>query len=114
MITTTTGEAHQYIRNAEAFRTRGALRGEAAGYLRTIGWMPPGVLAILDQDLAEGVDYIVYSYDTAIAWRLESGTWRVPAHNYSPTTATHQWQISAALEGMRGVDWACELEFTTA
>lgn len=49
--------------------------------------------------------YVVYSYDTPIAWRRPGGPWRRPEVRYSVTTSHHQ---SLAAQGARGWDAKCE------
>lgn len=55
------------------------------------------------------LDYVIYSYDTPIAWRgtyphedwrdgYTYHSWHVPDVNYSVTTKNHQWEIIAALK----------------
>jgi hypothetical protein len=48
------------------------------------------------------VRYVVKSYATPIAWKLDDGTWEVPAEKYSRTTSKHQ-SLTA-----RGVQKSCE------
>jgi hypothetical protein len=42
----------------------------------------------------ERIRYVVKSYATPIAWRLEDGTWVVPAAKYSRTTSKHQGVVN--------------------
>lgn len=44
-----------------------------------------------------GIDFIVKSYDTVIAYRLTNGEWHVPGQKYSRTTSNHQGLIMAAI-----------------
>lgn len=44
-------------------------------------------------------DYIVWSYETPIAW-LTYGIWYMPEKRYSPTTTQHQGKIRTALSVM--------------
>lgn len=43
------------------------------------------------------IDYVVYSYDTPIAWFCNRSGWHNPKHYYSNTTSTkhqtHLWKI---------------------
>lgn len=41
-------------------------------------------------------NYIVWSYETPIAWRV-GGTWFTPDVDYSPTTRYHQNQANTAI-----------------
>lgn len=45
---------------------------------------------------ATGVDYVVWSYSTPIAWHDEQG-WHVPDARYSPTTSQHQGTVRVAI-----------------
>lgn len=45
-------------------------------------------------------DYVVYSYDTPIAWHVSHGGesyWVQPDVNYSSTTTNHQGQVATAI-----------------
>ena len=50
----------------------------------------------------ERIRYVVKSYATPIAWRLDDGSWVIPAEKYSRTTSKHQ-SVTA-----RGVQKSCE------
>lgn len=43
-----------------------------------------------------GIDYVVYSYRTVIAYRDGHGTWHHPEVTYSRTTTQHQSRIRVA------------------
>jgi hypothetical protein len=43
-----------------------------------------------------GIDYVVFSYYTPIAYRTTNGMWHMPSVRYSNTTSQHQGKISAA------------------
>lgn len=45
-------------------------------------------------------DYVIYSYDTPIAWHDANNEWVVPEVNYSVTTSRHQGRIITALSVM--------------
>ena len=53
-------------------------------------------------------DYVVYSYDTPIAW-FHDGTWHYASVAYSPTTSEHQHLVRFALRNenviYHGGDW---------
>lgn len=99
------------LQNLEAFDTHGALCGRpgAAG-----GWS----IGRLPSEYHESVgwaDYVVYSYNTPIAWHLPAGSpaeayppkvwytmdpqgeWITPAEKYSVTTTKHQGRIFTAI-----------------
>lgn len=44
--------------------------------------------------------FVVYSYDTPIAWLNEDGSWSVPDTKYSMTTSRHQSHLSHLLGRM--------------
>ena len=47
---------------------------------------------------ADSIRYVVKSYSTPIAWKLEDGTWEVPAEKYSRTTSRHQSVVRRAVQ----------------
>ena len=48
------------------------------------------------------VDYIVWSYETPIAYRLTGSCWQVPDRRYSRTTTRHQHLIRMAVSTLGG------------
>jgi len=44
------------------------------------------------------IRYVVKSYSTPIAWRLDDGTWVVPEEKYSATTSRHQSRVRRAVQ----------------
>jgi len=44
------------------------------------------------------IRYVVKSYATPIAWKLEDGSWVVPAEKYSITTSRHQSVVRRAVQ----------------
>jgi hypothetical protein len=44
------------------------------------------------------IRYVVKSYATPIAWRLDDGTWVVPSEKYSHTTSRHQFRVREAVK----------------
>lgn len=102
------------LRNLEAFDTHGALRGmpgNATGW--SLGQLPGEY-----HDSVGRADYVVYSYNTPIAWHvpnrnigftLGDGTpapiepgWVMPQEKYSVTTSKHQGRIFTAISQLRG------------
>ena len=81
------------IQQGEDFTTSGALRGEAFPLFIGTGRMPDSDAAKLR---AARIDYVVYSYGTPIAYRV-NGEWVTPDAKYSVTTSKHQSTISYAL-----------------
>ena len=87
------------LRNGEDFTTSGALKGEANPQ-----WIGSGRMTVADANVMDttrdehGIDYVVYSYGTPIAYRAElSGQWIVPDVKHSVTTSKHQGTIRYAL-----------------
>jgi hypothetical protein len=88
------------------FRTRGALRGvtgpECSG-AGSLGDRNPRAAILWSIDRPR-IDYVVYSYDTPIAWHVNTiigGEWVFPMATYSQTTSRHQSKIRTALENLR-------------
>lgn len=79
------------LRNRTQFKTHGALYG-VPGEPRTIGRLPAEFLDSVTQ-----ADYVVYSYDTPIAWHIPDAGWRMPPVNYSQSTSKQQGRINTAL-----------------
>lgn len=50
-----------------------------------------------------GIDYVVYSYRTVIAYRTANGVWHIPDVHYSSTTTAHQNVIRVVAEQFRKV-----------
>ena len=100
-IRTTTRNANAIARaleNGEDFTTSGALKGEA-----NPEWIESGRMRPHNADTMRaaqnvlGIDYVIYSYGTPIAYRTENSGWVVPDAKYSVTTSKHQSTISYAL-----------------
>ena len=47
-----------------------------------------------------GVDYMVYSYATPIAWRRSDGFWRVTDRGYSTSTKKHLARLRPAVDAL--------------
>lgn len=88
------------VQSATPFRTHGALRAERQTPREYDRANLPN-FGHLDRDYHDsvmGADYVVYSYDTPIAWRSGStGWWWIPDTRYSVTTSRHQSKIRTAL-----------------
>jgi hypothetical protein len=49
--------------------------------------------------------YVVYSYGTPIAWRIDGGEWYVVEQKFSVTTSKHQNYVRRAIaESLQGVN----------
>lgn len=68
------------------------------------GIMPYVEASVMESNMAErGIDYIIRSYSTPIAYRLLDGTWIVPTASYSVTTGRHQSHVWSILRKL-GID----------
>lgn len=82
-------EAHAYIARHEEFTSHTkSFRGvvERRNAWSSVGMLPPSMKHGLDDAI-----YVVYSYNTPIAW-FSGGTWYYPEVKYSRTTTHHQSQ----------------------
>jgi hypothetical protein len=71
----------------EPFRTWGSLRGDTvSGWVYPVGWLPSWWVSQLRVDQPS---YVVWSYETPIAWYGDRG-WVCPDVKYSVTTGKHQ------------------------
>lgn len=63
-------------------------------------WYTVGMLSGDDRDQfaadVESIDYLVYSYDTPIAWHTPDG-WHLVTQKFSVTTSCHQGQVRRAM-----------------
>lgn len=73
------------------------------------GWPSLDTFGYLPRDFRErfererdgvGIDYVVFSYDTPIAWHRIDWTWVRPEVKYSPTTSLHQGCCPRTSEGI--------------
>lgn len=78
----------------------GALRGRTVNGTEWIGF---GILPEEWKDAfrVKGLEYVIYSYETPIAWRT-NGSWVVPNVKYSVTTSKHQGKVRTALSQING------------
>lgn len=78
--------------------TIGSLRGEHERWPTSFGRLPAAHAARLRADSTRhGIDLIIYSYATPIAWHVRGAGWRVPDVTYSVTTSRHQSLVRVAL-----------------
>ena len=83
----------------ESFKTNGALKGVAKPEWIDFGTMRVWDNALLYSDQnSYGVDYVIYSYSTPIAWLRGDGSWFMPVADYSVTTTRHKNTIRAAIQ----------------
>lgn len=69
------------------------LRGGPRGIFGSFGRLPNGLRETFYDDKP---DYVVWSYDTPIAWHGRHG-WTVPPVKYSPTTTRHVSHVTRNL-----------------
>lgn len=80
------------------FKTGGALRGALHDPTRIGGF---GQLDPKYWNEVQASTYIVWSYETPIAWyNALEGTWTMPDRKYSVTTSNHQGRIRTALTSL--------------
>lgn len=84
----------QMMRNAMEFDTHGNLRArrEFSGF----GAYKPVDLSEVDEIMS--ALYVVYSYDTPIAWLTRTGEWIRNVTDYSVTTSKHQNKVFSAID----------------
>lgn len=83
----------QAIGAHKPFTTSGALSAELtpSGYVSSTGRLDAEHREMLrDDELGEGIAYVVYSYATPIAWVTRGGTVRKVSQRFSVTTTKHQ------------------------
>lgn len=87
----------QMLRDAKAFDTHGNLyaRRELLG----LGEYTPYDAIELDEMMA--ALYVVYSYETPIAWLTKSNVWVKNINYYSATTKNHQNKVFSAISLLR-------------
>ncbi len=67
-----------------------------------VGRMDESERLIMRADIENhGLRYMVWSYNTPIAWLRADGFWRVTQRNYSKTTAKHLGKLRIAVAEMR-------------
>ena len=82
------------LRNAQAFDTHGALFARRT--LTGLGEYRPFDEVEFDEIFT--AQYIVYSYDTPIAWLTRQGEWVKNQMFYSTTTRRHQSKVFEAID----------------
>lgn len=93
----TIDEAGPRITNRKAFRTQtGSMRGVVGG-AEEMGHLPEAY-----REEAGDAEYVVYSYQTPIAWITADGQRVIPDIGYSLTTGSHQGTVKHAWQG---TDW---------
>lgn len=101
MARITNREIPSFVGNALAF-TANNVTGEAKhGYSNYYGSALPQdwVLRLRFDHFGVGINYVVYSYATPIAWRRADAVWVVPNVKYSPVTSRHQSLVRRGIAG---------------
>jgi hypothetical protein len=88
---------YEVLHKLEPFKTSGALFAEGK-HRDTIGSWSVGRLHYAYHATLRKADYVVYSYDTPIAWHVPDVGWAMPDESYSKTTTRHQNKIRTALD----------------
>lgn len=90
---------HEFHNNGKTFR---GVRWDADSASKPgKGKMPEAEYSHLDvMHKLHGIDYVVFSYSTPIAYRLSNGVWITPAVKYSNTTSQHQGKINTAAHAL--------------
>jgi hypothetical protein len=85
------------LREHKSFKTGGALHGEewdrAYVSINDLGQLPREHANAFMLDHMTGITYVVWSYDTPIAWVRKDGTVVEPDVRYSRTTSKHQGRL---------------------
>lgn len=86
------------MRDKESFRTHGALKGDYypnGSHTIPTGRLEGESLTRFRQDSIVGIEYVVLSYGTPIAWRTirQGEVWQENDDRYSVTTSKHQGRI---------------------
>lgn len=81
--------------------TTGSLRGARHRWPTSFGRLAAHHAARLRDDATHnGIDVIIYSYTTPVAWHALDVGWRVPDATYSVTTSRHQSLVRVALANL--------------
>jgi hypothetical protein len=97
------------LASGEPFTTHGALSGGPVriGSAGRLGMLPPEHRSLWRQAIILARNghtfYAVWSYETPVAWCVDTGTWIVPGESYSVTTTRHQSRIRHAIYLAGGV-----------
>lgn len=106
-------EVVEAIGNHEEFKTSGALRAER-GFYGSFGRLNDAERRLLDDvSKVDGIDYVVYSYETPIAWVSSQGQGRVVEQKFSVTTSKHQgklWKFNS----LTSEEWQPEIDVIRA
>jgi hypothetical protein len=90
------------IAAGEDFQTHGGLRGEAWKRDTLTSWdcgqLPTEhVNRLMIDHLSGDLTYVIFSYQTPIAWKMRDGHVRRPRVRYSVTTSQHQGKAGYVL-----------------
>ena len=90
-------EVRSAIANREEFTSSAAIRGSRPIGTRfmSTGYLPREFVNEIRE--SDGIDYVVWSYGTPIAWHHSFKGWTIPEVKYSATTSRHQSIVRYAL-----------------
>lgn len=96
-----------WLSNLEPFSNRsGTFRGGAPEGTY-VGWLQsdePAAILFAERVKLKLVDYVVYSYQTPIAWHDKELGWINPGHSYSRTTAGKHYGPTATAISQLGAE----------
>lgn len=88
--------AHLPIARRETFAAGNMTGGLFSYWSRGDGILPSDWRETFRRDTADGQAYIVYSYQTPIAWERSDGLRVIPPVSYSVSTSRHQREVRSA------------------
>lgn len=92
----TLSTAGGFIAARQAFSANDTLTGKSMSYMPHEGRMPASFGPELGSASSAEDFYVVFSYDTPIAW-YANGVWTMPKVKYSSTTSRHQGIVRRAV-----------------
>lgn len=100
-VNTSTEKSVGVISDHVPFTTRGGLSARwynQSKWAPAVGRLPKRYEDLLQQHCAQGDVYVVFSYNTPIAWWTETFGWINPQVKYSVTTSKHQGKCPAGTD----------------
>lgn len=92
-ISSKSRECAEAIGNREEFVTHGALKATRhMGYANSPGWLTGEDLAAFNRDHGS-FSYVVWSYETPIAWVTDDSRVHIVQQKFSRTTSQHQGKL---------------------
>lgn len=81
------------LMNGQAFDTHGYLKARR-GFAGLGEYVP---FDDIEREELIQAQFVVYSYDTPIAWRTQKGAWVLNGTRYNATTSRHQSKVFSAI-----------------